>query len=219
MPFVKKNTSKGSLPLDDSRKIFVGRANELSFFTEHILQPDDPTYNIISIYGDGGVGKSTLVNRYIEVVNSPAFQEYCMAAIVDERQATPASMMEKFTAQLHMHHEFSRAITRYKEALHKLQDEQETMQDAVLQRAPDFAGAAVEGVPIIGPLLREGLKMTTSQMLDRYHTGQAHLVSIRLEDPIRDLTNAFITELNRLAESLVTTSERTKRRHRIFLAL
>ena len=217
MPFVKKNTSKGSLPLDDSRKIFVGRANELSFFTEHILQPDDPTYNIISIYGDGGVGKSTLVNRYIEVVNSPAFQEYCMAAIVDERQATPASMMEKFTAQLHMHHEFSRAITRYKEALHKLQDEQETMQDAVLQRAPDFAGAAVEGVPIIGPLLREGLKMTTSQVLDRYHTGQAHLVSIRLEDPIRDLTNAFVTELNRLAESLVTTSERTKRRHRILL--
>ncbi|MBA2391918.1 MAG: ATP-binding protein [Ktedonobacteraceae bacterium] len=213
----KKNTSKGSLPPDNSHKIFVGRANELSFFTEHILQRDDPAYNIISIYGDGGVGKSTLVNRYIEMVNSPAFQEYCLAAIVDERQATPASMMEKFTAQLHMHQEFSRAITHYKAALRKQQDEQETMQDAVLQRAPDFAVAAVEGVPIVGPLLREGLKMTTAQVLDRYHTKQNRLVSVRLEDPIRDLTNAFITEINRLAESFVTTSERTKRRHRILL--
>src|SRR5437667_7282618 len=75
MPFVKKNTSKGSLPPDDARKIFVGRANELHFFTEHILKPEDPAYNIISIYGDGGVGKSTLVNRYIEMVHSPAFQD------------------------------------------------------------------------------------------------------------------------------------------------
>ncbi len=219
MPFVKKNTSRGSQPSDDSRKIFVGRANELSFFTEHILKPDDPTYNIISIYGDGGVGKSTLVNRYVEMVTSPALQEYCLAAIVDERQATPASMMEKFTTQLHMHHEFSRALTQYREALRKLQDEQETMQDAVLQRAPDFAGAAVEGVPIVGPLLREGLKMTTSQVLDRYHTGRTHIASARLEDPIGDLTRAFITELNHLAESLVTqgSGEKTKRRHRIIL--
>ncbi len=219
MPFVKKNIPKGSLPPDDSRKLFVGRANELYFFIEHILKPDDPAYNIISIYGDGGVGKSTLVNRYIEMVNSSTFQDYCLAAIVDERQATPASMMEKFTTQLHMHQEFSRALTQYKEALRKLQDEQETMQDAVLQRAPDFAGAAVEGVPIVGPLLREGLKMTTSEVLDRYHTGKAHLASARLEDPIGDLTRAFITELNRLAESLVTTGsgEKTKRRHRILL--
>ncbi|MBV9259078.1 MAG: ATP-binding protein, partial [Ktedonobacteraceae bacterium] len=219
MPFVKKNTSKGSQPPDDSRKIFVGRANELYFFAEHILKPEDPAYNIISIYGDGGVGKSTLLNRYIEMVNSPAFQEYSLSAIVDERQATPASMMEKFTTQLHMHHEFSRALIRYKEALRKLQDEQETMQDAVLQRAPDFAGAAVEGVPIVGPLLREGLKMTTSQVLDRYHSGRAQLVSTRLEDPIGDLTRAFITEINRLAESLVSTSsgEKTKRRRRILL--
>jgi tetratricopeptide (TPR) repeat protein len=219
MPFVKKNTSKGSSPPDGSRKIFVGRANELHFFTEHILKPGDPAYNIISIYGDGGVGKSTLVNRYVEMVNSPTFQEYCLAAIVDERQATPASMMEKFTTQLHMHNEFSRALTQYKEALRKLQDEQETMQDAVLQRAPDFAGAAVEGVPVVGPLLRESLKVTTSQILDRYHTGRTHLASTRLEDPISDLTQAFITEINRLAESLVTADngEKTKRRRRILL--
>jgi tetratricopeptide (TPR) repeat protein len=219
MPFVKKNASKGSLPPDDARKIFVGRANELHFFTEHILKPEDPVYNIISIYGDGGVGKSTLINRYIEMVNSPAFQAYCMAAIVDERQATPASMMEKFTTQLHMHQEFSRALTHYKEALRKLQDEQETMQDAVLQRAPDFAGAAVEGVPVVGPLLREGLKMTASHVLDRYNSGQSHIVSARLDDPISDLTNAFITEINHLAEGIVTTNnaEKTKRRRRIVL--
>ncbi len=219
MPFVKKNTSKGSLPPDDARKIFVGRANELHFFTEYILTPEDPAYNIISIYGDGGVGKSTLVNRYIEMVHSPAFQDYCLAAIVDERQATPASMMEKFTTQLHMHQEFSRALAHYKEAVRKLQDEQETMQDAVLQRAPDFAGAAVEGVPVIGPLLRESLKMTTSHVLDRYQTGRTTLVSARLEDPISDLTQAFITEINHMAESPVTTgnSEKTKRRRRILL--
>src|SRR6266487_48211 len=219
MPFIKRNDPKGPQPLHDAQKIFVGRTNELYFFTEHILKPEDPVYNIISLYGDGGVGKSTLVNRYIEMASSPEFKEYCMAAIVDERQATPASMMEKFTAQLHIHNEFRQALTHYKEALRKQQDEQETIQDAVLQRAPDFAGAAVEGVPIVGPLLRESLKLTTSQVLNRYQSGQTRQVSIRLEDPLSSLTKAFVTELNRLAESQVTLSTewRTKRRHRIVL--
>ncbi|MDQ2886711.1 MAG: tetratricopeptide repeat protein [Chloroflexota bacterium] len=216
MPFVKKNDAKGA-PLNDAQKIFVGRTNELNFFAEHILKPEDPAFNILSLYGDGGVGKSTLINRYIEMINAPEYREYCLAAIVDERQATPASMMEKFTDQLHMRNEFKHALAHYKEALRKQRDEQETIQDAVLQRAPDFAGAAVEGVPIVGPLLRESLKVTTAQMLNRYHNG--HPVLARLDDPVSDLTRAFVTELNRLAESLVTPGNawRTKRHHRILL--
>ncbi len=55
MPFVKKKGDKGSQPVGDVRKIFVGRASELHFFTEHILRPEEPSHNIISIAGHGGV--------------------------------------------------------------------------------------------------------------------------------------------------------------------
>src|SRR5579859_3985235 len=162
MPFVKKNDARGSQFPNESGKIFVGRANELHFFTEYILKPDDPAYNIISIHGDGGVGKSTLIARFSDEASTAAYREYCLTAIVDERQATAASMIEKFAEQLQMRSDFKKALTRYKATLRKLHAEQETMQDAVLQRAPDFAGAAVEGVPVFGPLRREGIKLTTA---------------------------------------------------------
>ena len=108
MPFVKGNRSQGSQPAHESQRVFIGRANELRFFTEHILQPEDPTYNIVSLYGDGGVGKSTLLNRFTEEANKASYKEYCAVVLVDERQATVASMIEKFAEQLHMRSEFKR---------------------------------------------------------------------------------------------------------------
>ncbi len=216
MPFIKKNDARGSAQANDAQKIFIGRSHELRIFLEHVLQPEDPLYNIISIYGDGGVGKSTLLNRYNEEANAPGYKEYCLTAFVDERQATPASMMERFAEQLHMRAEFRRALQRYKDALRKLHNEQETMEDAVLQHAPDFAGAAVEGVPFVGPLLREGLKLGTSQALSRYRHIQHD--AEHLDDPIGDLTRAFVSELNHIADAQVTLSGQwTRRRHRVLL--
>jgi tetratricopeptide (TPR) repeat protein len=215
MPFIKKNDTGGSAQANDAQKIFIARSHELHFFLEHVLQPEDPLYNIISIYGDGGVGKSTLLGRYNEEVQASGYKEYCLTAFVDERQATPASMMERFADQLGMRSEFRRALQAYKDALHKLRTEQETMEDAVLQHAPDFAGAAVEGVPFVGPLLREGIKFGASQAINRYHVPRP---AERLEDPIGELTRAFVAELNHLAEAQVTQrGTRIRRRHRVLL--
>ncbi|HZR43419.1 MAG TPA: ATP-binding protein, partial [Ktedonobacteraceae bacterium] len=206
MPFVKKNEPKGSQAqptTNDIRKIFVGRQHELHFFTDELLKPEDPIYNIISIYGDGGVGKSTLLTRFMEETRSGTYKDYCLSAIVDERQVTAANMMEKFTEQLHMQGDFRKALARYKEALRKQQDDEDTMQDEVLQRMPDFTGAIVEGVPVFGPILRESLKATTAHVVGGLRNEQARREIKRLEDPIGDLTRAFVTELNQLADSQV----------------
>jgi tetratricopeptide (TPR) repeat protein len=216
MPFIKKNDARGSAQASDTQKIFIGRSHELHFFIEHILQPEDPLYNIISIYGDGGVGKSTLLSRYQEEASSPGYKEYCLTAFVDERQATPASMMERFAELLHMRSEFRRALQRYKDALRKLHSEQETMEDAVLQHAPDFAGAAVEGVPFVGPLLREGIKLGAAQALSSYRHIQHD--AEHLDDPIGNLTRAFVSELNHIADTQITLSGQwTRHRRRILL--
>jgi len=102
MPFVRKTDSQGSQPPTDTRKLFIGRTGELLFFVQNILKPEEPTHNIISIWGQGGVGKSTLLARFIDEVHSAEFKDYCLTATVDELQTTPASIMEKFASQLHM---------------------------------------------------------------------------------------------------------------------
>lgn len=96
MPFVRKTDSQGSQPPTDGRKIFIGRTGELLFFVQNILKPEEPTHNIISIWGQGGVGKPTLLVRFIDETLSANFKDYCLTATVDELQTTPASIMEKF---------------------------------------------------------------------------------------------------------------------------
>jgi tetratricopeptide (TPR) repeat protein len=211
MPFVKRNNSQ---PQNDAHKIFVGREGELLFFIQNILKPEDPTHNIISISGQGGVGKSTLLTRLIDEAHTTDFKDYCLTAIVDERQITPTDIMGKFANQLHITGDFEKAFRQYKEALRKLQTEQETMQDIVLRKTPDFTGAAAEGIPIVGPILREGVKTTTGHLLEKYHTNQLYRDKERLENPIDDLTHAFVQDLNRLTDAQVTLSSLQAKRHR-----
>src|SRR5215472_11271150 len=81
-------------------QFLVGRDDQLRFFRDMILKPEDPSHNILSISGQGGVGKSTLLRRFLEEIRLPEYHEYCLAALVNERQTTPASIMERFADQL-----------------------------------------------------------------------------------------------------------------------
>ncbi len=217
MPFVRKTDSQGSQPPTDGRKIFIGRTGELLFFVQNLLKPEEPTHNIISIWGQGGVGKSTLLARYIDEAHSAAFKDYCLTAIVDELQTTPANMMEKFAAQLHMKGAFEKALKHYKDTLRTLQTERETLQDTLVQRMPAFAGAAVEGVPFVGPLLGEGVKVTAEHLMDKHHNVHRRKDAELLEDPVNELTRAFVDELNQLVETQVLLGSQRVKKRRVIL--
>src|SRR5438876_6526049 len=139
-------------------------------------------------------GSST--KRILLPFMTPAWQ------LLSMNDMPPINMMEHFTQQLQIMGTFVQALKRYKEAIRLLQAEQETMQDTMWRSAPDFAGAAVEGVPLAGPLLREGVKVTTRHLLDKYHTAQIRRGAG--EDPVAELTRAFVAELNRYTETQVT---------------
>jgi len=206
MPFVRKTDSQGSQPPTDTRKLFIGRTGELLFFVQNILKPEEPTHNIISIWGQGGVGKSTLLGRFIDEARSAEFKDYCLTATVDELQTTPANMMEKFATQLHMQGAFEKALKHYKKVLRTQQTERELMQDTLVQRMPTFAGASVEGVPFVGPLLGEGVKAAAKHVLDRNNDVQKRNDEELFEDPVNVLTRAFVDELNRITDTQILLS-------------
>ncbi|HEY7417943.1 MAG TPA: tetratricopeptide repeat protein [Ktedonobacteraceae bacterium] len=218
MPFVKRNTSSSQQMTHD---LFVGRTGEQLFFVQNILNAEEPTHNILSISGQGGVGKSTLLARLRDETQTADWKDACLSALVDERQFTPVDIMRKFAEQLHIEGTFGKALRKYKEALQKQQRaeaEQETLQSTILDKLPDFTGAAAEGVPVVGPLLREGVKTATGHLLGRYHLLQTQREQARLENPIGDLTRAFVEELNRLSDVPAPgRATQGKRPHRILL--
>src|SRR5579863_1605033 len=120
MPFKKKTSAKASPLQRDTRKIFVGRADEIRFFRENILQPEEPAHNILAISGPGGVGKSTLLLRFIGEAQATDFKDYCLTALVDEHQTTPVHIMEKLAQQLGLAGAFEKALTKYHEILRNL---------------------------------------------------------------------------------------------------
>jgi hypothetical protein len=211
MPFKKPGTRASLQPID-ARKIFIGRNNELHFFIHDILEPDEPTHNIVSISGQGGVGKSTLVNCFNDEAHATNFKDYCFTALVNERQITPTSIMERFAEQLHIEGEFKKALSQYKETVYKLRSEREAMRDVFLNKAPGLAGTMLEDIPVAGKLLKEGTEAATEYFITRYRSQQLLKDAERLEDPIGDLTSAFVKELNLLADT-----PRTKHQRRIIL--
>ncbi len=215
MPFVKKTHSQDSQPSSEGGSlIFIGRTGEVLFFVHNILQPDAPTHNILSISGQGGVGKSTLLGRFSVKAHEAPFRDYCLTASVDERPATPISMMEKLAQQLPLTGKFEKALKQYKEALQRRQVESETLRGRLFERVPDVAGAVVEGIPMAGPLLREGAKVVASHLLKEHQASQLQQDAELLDPPIDDLTRAFVTELNRLADANVTFSSTGQKRQR-----
>jgi tetratricopeptide (TPR) repeat protein len=217
MPFVRKTNPEGSQTPTDTRKLFIGRTGELLFFVQNILKPEEPTHNIISIWGQGGVGKSTLLTRFIDEAHSAEFKDYCQTATVDELQTTPASIMEKFAAQLHMQGAFEKALKHYKKVLRTQQTEQETLQDTLVQKMPTFAGKAVEGVPFVGPFLGEGVKTTAEHLMDRRNNVQKRKEAELLEDPVNVLTRAFVNELNQIVATRVMLASGKIKNRRVIL--
>src|SRR5438128_11980524 len=102
MPFIKRANLKHPHSVTDTRKIFVGRTYELQFFIENILEPEEPTYNIVSIFGAGGVGKSTILSRVIKELSDSKYKDYCRSTLVDERHKISVRLMERFAIQMHL---------------------------------------------------------------------------------------------------------------------
>src|SRR5437762_10801434 len=221
MPF-KKSDPHSPRQSGDVQRIFVGRADQIHFFIHSILEPEDPSHNIISIAGQGGVGKSTLVQYLIDEAQAIRLRDYCLTAKVDERQTTPANVMERFADQLRELglplKKFEQALTSYKEALRRIRIGYRDEQEVLVREVIDVAGAVTEELPFIGGVVHKGVNVLAETLIEKEHTRRFLKDAARLENPVGDLTKAFVKDLNQIADTLVTVrGARTKRPRRVLL--
>jgi len=203
MPFKKpdgKAGSKDSQSSTKARKIFIGRTQELDFFVEKILKPDEPAHNIISISGEGGIGKTELLHQFRDKVGSPEFKEDCLTAWADERQTTPAAIMEKFAKDLPKEGDFEKALDKYKMLVLKQKSAREAAREFAMSKAPDIGGAVASMVPVAGDLLKLGVSTGLGALADADLNRQVYKDAKRLEHPVGDLTSAFVQHINGLVD-------------------
>jgi prefoldin subunit 5 len=153
---------------------------------------------------------------FMDRIHGLDFRDYCLAGLVDERRTTPASIMEQFADQLRQQGyplpKFESELAHYKETLQKYQgqggDKQETL---VRNAAPELVGAVVKDVPVVGGILEKGTGLAVEYILDELDSRRLHKDMKLLEDPIRDLTSAFVSDLNRVTDHLVILHTQPKK--------
>jgi tetratricopeptide (TPR) repeat protein len=200
----------------------VGRTGEHYFFTEHVLRPVEPFCNLIAVWGEAGVGKSTLLTRLRDTASSTEFKDVCLTALVDEWPLTPVQVMERVAAQLRSAGAplvaFEQALARYKHSALLPQPEQAFTQAALLREGAALAGAKVMGEPMLGGLYAAVAREASVAFWSQRRTFHSDGTTVSLSDALVELTRAFVEDLNWLTTTQVFyPSYRSRRGRRVIL--
>ncbi|MDQ2887563.1 MAG: tetratricopeptide repeat protein [Chloroflexota bacterium] len=212
MPFVKQTALTIRRSRSEVRDRFIGRASELRMSREHLLTPEDPAYNVLSVWGPAGVGKTTLLARLRDEARTVDCNDSCLTALVDARFFSPADLMERCAAQLRLAGAplaaFEQVAARYKQALQPRHDEQTVARAAFLREVATLTEAKVMDESLMAglyePVAREANASFRSQRSISHSVGEART----LHDPLDDLTRAFVDDLNWLTTASSYRAER-----------
>jgi tetratricopeptide (TPR) repeat protein len=218
MPFIEQ----ASRMQIETGSTIIGRTNEQYFFTEHVLRPVEPLYNLISAWGEAGVGKSTLLTRFRDTARSIEFKDVCLTALVDEWPLPPAHLMERVAAQLRSAGAplvaFEQALTRYRHGAPQRQPEPAFAQAALLREGAALADAKVMGEPVLGGLYAAVAREASAAFWSQRRAFRSASTTVSLSDALDELTRAFVEDLNWLtATQVFYPSYRSRRGLRVIL--
>ena len=140
MPFIKQTERQAGRPPVEIGSLFTGRVNEQRFFVKHVLTPVVPTAHVIWVWGPAGVGKSTLLTRLRDKACRSGLKDACLTALVDERQGTPADLMERCAVQLRLAGAplaaFEQVLSRYRQTMYHTPPEQVVARTYFVREVP-----------------------------------------------------------------------------------
>jgi tetratricopeptide (TPR) repeat protein len=222
MPFIKQTDRQAGRDPVEIGSIFTGRFNEQRFFVEHILTPEIPTAHVIWVWGPAGVGKSKLLTYLRDKASRLGLKDGWLTALVDERQGSPADLMERCAVQLRLAGAplvtFEQTLSRYKQTTHHPQPEQVVAQAAFIREVSDLTKAKVMDESVLGGLYETVVRKANASFGYQQPASQMVGESRPLNDTLDGLTQAFVSDLNWLTTTKAPFHPRQiKRGHRVIL--
>ena len=108
------------------KESFIGRADQLKVFSDNFS--GDPIYMLFAVTGEGGVGKSTLLEQYTDIARSPKVRALVIRC--DEKQSSPVEAMgyiaEELAKHSIKHEEFDDRYKKYREVRQEAESDPKT---------------------------------------------------------------------------------------------
>lgn len=186
---------------------FVGREQELDIFRKQINSAP-PRYLIFYITGQGGSGKSALLNRYRDIARDNGF----LLADSSEQERDVPSMLGRFAQQLAKQDyplkHFDDRYKTYRQKMNEIENDPKapqglaTMLGRTAVRTGFIVGDLVPGVRRgLDYLPQELIETKTSEWVDyltKKFSNKEDLALVR--DPVPILTSLFFKDLNEIAQ-------------------
>ncbi|MDX3002829.1 tetratricopeptide repeat protein [Kribbella solani] len=189
--------------------LFVGRGVALAQFEQNLTLPvDDPRRRfLISLYGVGGVGKTTLVERWQQLAERHG---YAVGAIDTANDILSAieQLTDRLAASGAQCTGFRRMLARYRKDRRTLDSDPNAPagMSALLTRSAVRIGLrAAANVPVVGAFTEEIDKNDAAEQVDQLRAflgrrlGRKHDPDLLLA-PIEALSKAFVTDLWKLGD-------------------
>lgn len=187
---------------------FVGREQELQSFRQEISRPH-LHYVIFFITGQGGVGKTTLLNRYREIA-SKDFN--FLLADSDEQQRDIPTVLGRFAQQLAEQgfplKRFNERYKTYRQKMHEIENDPEAPQGLAGLLGRTVVRAALVGGDLV-PGVRKGIELLPRDTLETQASDWASYLAKKLtnkddvvliRDPVPILTPLFFEDANAIAQ-------------------
>ena len=188
---------------------FVGRTEPLHQFEQNLsLPPKDPRRRfVVSLYGDAGVGKTSLVQRWVAAAEAKKYatayvdEAYDVLSAIEELAAgldRSGSPCRGFDSRLKQYRRQRRAVDSDPSAPSGI--------SSLLTRAAVRIGLGAAGeVPVLGSVVGVIDKNEAAQQVDQvraYLTGKFSKRDDRelLLSPVKILTEAFVADLQRIGK-------------------
>jgi tetratricopeptide (TPR) repeat protein len=188
------STSWKSRLQDKTGQGFIGRSQELTFFTS-LLSSDEPEYSIIYVSGVGGVGKTTLLNRY----DAKAKEKGAISARVNENQRSVPEILEEFYNDLLEQGAKMETFSKAHHLFRTLQSE--------LHNDPEFAVAMLEnsGRVFASSSIYPDNRSSIIKLQGAF--SQSDISSTGIPENIDDELRSLQIQLSRTEESLLLLQE------------
>ncbi|GAB4193127.1 MAG: tetratricopeptide repeat protein [Roseiflexaceae bacterium] len=186
---------------------FIGRERELSVFLEQI-EKNEPKYLVFFVNGQGGVGKTTLLGRYRDLVEEKGFVWTESDDVQKDVVMVLGKLAEQFTEKGYPLKRFELLYNIYKQKVEEIEQDTKAPKgiSALLGRTMLYKDYFERGLVTT---LRSDPEHTSFDNLEAQASAWASYLTEKLtnkdeisllRDPIRMLTPLFFRDLNEIAE-------------------